>query len=271
VANSAWVERWQILDPVNPDAALLRAQVEVIRALRAATSGAAGLQETAAEALNLCRHAAEMAPDDPTPWVVQLTLSRAADHATRSPSQPSGRDEFWRRWQEMRARDPLNRDGHHEALAYLYAAWCGSHAEMYDFAYWLAGEAPVGSPLAVLPLVAHAEVYRAKARSRTRAAQAPPVSPYEHWGRPQVTDDVARVLRSWLSSASVPHAQADLDRNYLLHAMVFSGLVDTDEARALFDAIGSHAMRAPWSFTGDAESSFLFWRERAFSGGSPRR
>jgi hypothetical protein len=265
VANSAWVERWQILDPVNPDAALLRAQVETVRVLRSAASGAAGHSETAAEALALGRHAAEMAPDDPTPWVVLLTLSRATDRGGTT-----GRDEFWRRWQEMRARDPLNRDGHHEALAYLYQAWCGSHAEMYDFAYWLAADAPPGSPLAVLPLVAHAEVYRATVAAVARTGGVQP-SPYEHWTRPQVRNDVAQVLRSWLGSASVPHAQADLDRNYLLHALVFSGRADTDEARALFDAVGSHAMRAPWGYTGDPESSFSYWRQRAFGSGSARR
>ena len=257
VANSAWVERWQVLEPLNPDAALLRAQVETVRALRGSNS------ETAAEALERCRHAAEMAPEDPTPWVVMLTLARAADRGLKT-----GRDEFWRRWQEMRARDTLNRDGHHEALIYLFATWCGSHAEMYDFAYWLAREAPPGSPLAVLPLVAHAEVYRAATVGVERHMQP---SPHAHWGRDLVSADVARVLGSWLASASVPHAQADLDRNYLLHAMVFSGRVDTDEARALFDAIGSHAMRAPWSYTGDPESSFLYWRETAFTSGSPRQ
>ena len=271
VANSAWVERWQVLDPVNPDAALLRAEVETIRALRTAVTGGAGRQETVAEALKWCRHAAELAPEDPTPWVVMVTLSRAADRGSGTAgSRPVGRDEFWRRWQEMRARDPLNRDGHHEALAYLYQAWCGSHAEMYDFAYWLAGEAPVGSPLAVLPLVAHAEVYRATAEAVVQGGGAKP-SPYEHWSRPQVVADIERVLRSWLGSATVPHAQADLDRNYLLHAIVFSGRADTAEARGLYDAIGSHAVRAPWGFTGDTETSFLYWRDRAFGGGTPRR
>ncbi|NUP51936.1 MAG: hypothetical protein HOW97_32145 [Catenulispora sp.] len=268
VANSSWVERWQVLEPVNPDAALLRAQVETVRALRATLSGPAGhidpaTAETAAEAQELCEHAAEMAPGDPTPWVVMLTLARAADRG-----RSASRDDFWRRWQEMRARDAFNRDGHHEALTYLFGAWCGSHSEMYDFAYWLAGEAPPGSPLAVLPLVGHAEVYRA-----ATAGVAPVLrpSPHGHWQRRVVSADVDRVLRSWLGSATVPHAQADLDRNYLLHAMVHSGRVDTDEARALFDAIGSHAMRVPWSYTGDPESSFLYWRERAFTAGTPRR
>src|SRR6185503_2333446 len=35
VAASAWIERWQALDPHNADAATLRAQVEVVRAVRA--------------------------------------------------------------------------------------------------------------------------------------------------------------------------------------------------------------------------------------------
>jgi hypothetical protein len=263
VANSSWVERWQVLEPVNPDAALLRAQVETVRALRGSLAGGTGHPETAAEALELCTHAAEMAPEDPTPWVVMLTLSRATDRGRRS-----GHDEFWKRWQQMRVRDPFNRDGHHEALVYLFAAWCGSHREMYDFAYWLAGEAPVGSPLAALPLVAHAEVFRASTVGVPRQRQP---SPHAHWSRELVRADIDRVLRSWLGSATEPHAQADLDRNYLLHAMVHSGLVDTDETRALFDAIGSHAMRVPWSYTGDPESSFLYWRDRAFHADSPRR
>ncbi|NUR25880.1 MAG: hypothetical protein HOV83_08550 [Catenulispora sp.] len=262
VANSSWVERWQVLEPVNPDAALLRAQVETVRALRGALAGTAGFRETAAEALDLCEHAAEMAPADPTPWVAMLTAARAADRG-----RAAGRDAFWRRWQEMRARDAFHRDGHHEALTYLFAGWCGSHAEMYDFAYWLAGEAPPGSPLAVLPLVAHAEVYRAATAGVAPDLRPPP---YRHWSQRLVSTDVDRVLHSWLGSATVPHAQADLDRNYLLHAMVHSGRVDTDEARALFDAIGSHAMRVPWSYTGDPASSFLSWRERAFGAGLRR-
>ena len=298
VANSSWVERWQVLEPVNPDAALLRAQEETVRALRAVLSGAggagsfgdfgefggsggSGMADTVAEARRQCEHAAEMAPDDPTPWVVMLTLARAADFAARADSAGSAdsarstdhgrnasRDDFWRCWQEMRARDAFNRDGHHEALTYLFAAWAGSHSEMYDFAYWLAGQAPPGSPLAVLPLIGHAEVYRA-ATAGVAPARRP--SPHAHWRRRLVSTDIDRVLRSWLGSATVPHAQADLDRNYLLHAMVHSGRADTDEARALFDAIGSHAMRVPWSYTGDPESSFLYWREQAFGAGPRRR
>ena len=234
VANSSWVERWQVLEPVNPDAALLRARVETVRALRGSLAGGTGYRETAAEALDMCTHAAEMAPNDPTPWVVMLTLARAADRGRRS-----GHGEFWNRWQQMRARDSFNRDGQHEALMYLFGAWCGSHAEMYDFAYWLAGEAPPGSPLGGAPVGGarrglsdgHIGVPgRSLLAARALVADL-------------VTSDVDRVMRSWLGSAMQPHAQADLDRNYLLHAMVYSGLVDTDEtSRAVRrDRLARHA------------------------------
>jgi hypothetical protein len=260
VANSAWVERWLVLEPANPDAALLRAQVEAIRALRAATGGSlAEARTTSVEALQLCRQASDMATSDPTPWVISLTLSRASDRG-----QKTGRDEFWRRWRELRERDEFNRDGHHEALTYLFGSWCGSHKEMYDFAYWLAGQAPPGSPLAVLPLVAHAEMYRSLAEDGSGPSHKD-VSPFAHWTRPQVSADVERVLRDWLGSAAIQHAQADLDRNYLLHAMAFNGRAETEEARALFDAVGPHAAPVPWSYTGDPESSFLYWRSIAYT------
>jgi hypothetical protein len=260
VANSAWVERWLVLDPTNPDAALLRAQVETVRALRAATSGSlAEARTSSVEALQMCYQAADMAPSDPTPWVTMMTLARAADRGRRT-----GRDDFWQRWRELRARDEFSRDGHHEALTYLFGSWCGSHKEMYDFAYWLAGQAPPGSPLAVLPLVAHAEMYRAMAEDG-EASSAGEISPFAHWTRPQVSADVERVLRDWLGSAAIQHAQADLDRNYLLHAMAFNGRAETNEARALFDAVGPHVTAVPWAYTGDPESSFLYWRALAFA------
>lgn len=260
VANSAFVERWLVLEPANPDAALLRAQVEAVRALRAATVGSlAEARTTSAEALRMCQQAADMAPSDPTPWVAMLTLARAADRGRRT-----GRDEFWRRWRELRERDEFNRDGHHEALTYLFGSWCGSHQEMYDFAYWLAGQSPPGSPLAVLPLVAHAEMYRAMTEDN-EGSSAGEISPFAHWTRPQVSADVERVLRDWLGSAAVQHAQAHLDRNYLLHAMAFNGRAETNEARALFDAVGPSVMVVPWCYTGDPESSFLYWRALAFA------
>ena len=62
VAASAWVERWQALDPDNPDAAPLRAQVEVVRAVRARSQiRDTGTTKTLDEVEELCRRAASRA------------------------------------------------------------------------------------------------------------------------------------------------------------------------------------------------------------------
>jgi hypothetical protein len=252
-ANTGWVERWQSLDSRNPHAAVLRAQVEVIRVLRSRGVGADAatvnmIASSAADAEATCRRATELAPEDPAPWVALITLARA---------QNATREELWRRWNEMRARDPYNRDGFHQTLIYLFDVWHGSHAEMYDFAYYVAGDCPAGSPLVVLPLVAHAESYRSRAAMTDASGR---VGLQLHWTQPQVNADLDTVLRRWDSAAPRAHAQAAADRNYLLHALIYADR--WRQTRPLFEAVGAHVTRIPWSYTGDPESTFLYWRQR---------
>src|SRR6202012_905626 len=119
-AASAWIERWQALDPHNPDAATLRAPVEAVRTVRARSQvRATGPSKTRQEVEDLSRRAASLSPKDPVPWISLITLARA---------QGASRDELWARWHELRQRDPWSRDGHHQTLIYLFATWQGSHA-----------------------------------------------------------------------------------------------------------------------------------------------
>jgi hypothetical protein len=248
VAASAWVERWQALDPHNADAATLRAHVETVRLVRARSQRDTGATKTAQEVEDLCRRAAGLLPKDPTPWISLITLARA---------QGVSRDELWTRWNGMRERDPWNRDGHHQTLIYLFAAWHGSHAEMYDFAYWLAGEAPAGSPLAVLPLVAHAESYRSHSADKRTAVRA---GLDMMWTEDQVGLDLDRILSSWFANRGREHAQAKADLNYLAHALIYADR--HADARPVLQAIGPHVTRLPWAYTGDPETSFVYWRQR---------
>ncbi|MGH3297070.1 MAG: hypothetical protein ACRDVE_14240 [Actinocrinis sp.] len=248
-AASAWIERWQALDPHNPDAAVLRAQVEVLRAVRSRSQVRdTGTNKNARDVEDLCRRASSLSPKDPMPWVSLITLARA---------QGVNRDELWARWHEMRERDPWNRDGHHQALIYLFGSWHGSHAEMYDFAYWLAGEAPTGSPLAVLPLVAHAESYRAHVADKQAQNRA---GLDMMWTEAQVGLDLDRILSHWFRRQERRHAQAKADLNYLAHALIYADR--HADARPVLQAIGPHVTRIPWTYTGEAESSFVYWRHR---------
>ncbi|MBS2962865.1 hypothetical protein KGA66_07415 [Actinocrinis puniceicyclus] len=250
-AASAWLERWLALDPRNPDAATLQAHVEVVRQVRAQVREN-GTSKTAADVEALCRRAAALSPQDPMPWISLVTLARA---------QGVDREELWARWRGMRERDPWNREGHHQALIYLFAAWHGSHAEMYDFAYWLAGEAPEGSPLAVLPLVAHAESYRAHSAEKRAAVRA---GLDMMWTEDQVGLDLDRILERWFRRQQRQHAQAKADLNYLAHALIHADR--HADARPVMQAIGPHVTRVPWAYTGDPEPSFLYWRQRLLGG-----
>ena len=249
VAASAWVERWQSLDPHNPDAVTLRAQIETVRLVRArAQIRDPGTNKTAPEVEELCRRAISLSPKDPVPWISLITLARV---------QGVPRDELWARWHGLRERDPWSRDGHHQTLIYLFASWHGSHAEMYDFAYWLAGEAPSGSPLAVLPLVAHAESYRSHSADKRTAVRA---GLDMMWTEDQVGLDLDRILSTWFHRNERGHAQSKADLNYLAHALIYADR--HADARPVLQAIGPHVTRLPWAYTGDPETSFTYWRQR---------
>jgi hypothetical protein len=250
VGTNPWIERWQALDPHNRDAAVIRAQVEVVRAVRThAQPGAPGLARQTKVAEEQCQRAIALDARDPTPWISLLTLARV---------QGVSRDEFWRRWQELRDRDEWSREGNNQALIYLFAAWQGSHAEMYDFAYWLAGQAPNGSPLATLPLVAHAEAYRVRAVEAKAAGSQ--IGLDLHWTQDQVQSDLSGIMTRWFRVSRPNHAQAKLDLNYLAHALVYADR--HAEAAEVFTVIGAYATKLPWVYTGDPEQAFGYWRER---------
>ncbi len=257
-----WADKWVAAEPDNPDALTLRGHAEIIRSWRARQGewDSASTDDeywrfvrSVQDAEDLCRGAAELAPDDPTPWTSLLLLARTQ----REPA-----DEFWRRWRELRMRDRFHREGHHQALQYLSASWHGSHGQMFEFVYRVIDEAPAGSPLAVLPLHAHAEYYAYVTQGDEIARD----DHADHWGRPQIQADIDHALDSWLGSRAVPSARALVDRNYLAHALVEAGR--WREAAPQFMAIGPYATEFPWGYTDDdAGAAFLEARRMALRKG----
>jgi hypothetical protein len=258
VRRVAWVDTWMAAEPDNPDALTVRGHAEIIRGWLAREGTWAG-QSTDAEYWSfvrtvrdpedLCRSAAELALADPTPWASLLLLARTQREAS---------DELWRRWRELRTRDPYHREGTHHAFQYLCARWHGSHGEMFDFVYRVVDEAPYGSPLAVLPLYAHAEYYAYVTRGDERARE----EHAEHWQRPQIQADIDHALDRWLGSRPQPSARAIVDHNYLAHALVEAGR--WREAAEHFIAIGPYATELPWRYTDDDPAgAFLDARRRA--------
>lgn len=166
-AALAWARDWQLAEPESADAAVLLGSAVVQRALKG--------KERPERAREACHTAAALAPADPTPWLGLLILERAL----------GAEDDVVQLFDEVRHRYADHHHAHHLMVARLAErrAEAGQDPlhEVYDFANWAAEQAPADSPLAILPVVAHAERYRVLA---TASTVSPPIRspPGTGWG-----------------------------------------------------------------------------------------
>ncbi|GAA3371732.1 hypothetical protein GCM10020367_23580 [Streptomyces sannanensis] len=249
-AGKSVAEHWHTAEPRNPDALVLRAETEVMRAfnLAAAATDRGGVDlERLNGAVRTCLRAADVSPQDPVPWMSLVSVARLF---------PGGHQQAQRWWEELLARDPHNREAHHQVLRYLSARWHGSHGAMYDFARNVVSSLPPGSHLAVLLQAARAEEYR------YRAEQEGPMSLtlVQHWNNEVAVHDLHRTWELWIRQwDGRERAQDVADLNYLLHAACAAG--QAGPAGYLFDVLGERATRVPWSFSGDPVSVMSRFRK----------
>ncbi|MZD03636.1 hypothetical protein GTW43_00845 [Streptomyces sp. SID5785] len=232
---TAWVRDWQLAEPESTDAPVLLACAGVQRAL----DGKARADKVRAA----CRAAATLVPADPTPWLGLLLLERKL-----------GREEdVVQIFDEIRHRYPGHHHAHHLMVARLAerraAAGQDPLHEVYDFAAWAAEQAPPASPLAVLPVVAHAERYRVLARVGSEPAD-PKAS--GHWTGRRARLVMKAAFDWWLEWGEAPgrtgadHPRGRVDLNFLAHAKYCEGR--PAEAAVLFHRIGQHVTPEPWSY-----------------------
>jgi hypothetical protein len=181
-ADSHVAELWAKDEPRSPDAYLLLARALAHRVLR--TAGPPGpYQAKALRAVLKAEHAshraAELWTEDPTPWLVRLSLERLRLRPPVLPSAHSRLGPLPGPWdlveREIWSRDQFNREAGHRLLMYFSPRAGGSNAEMDHFATWMTTKAPPDSPLQLLPLIAELE--------RTQSVDA------------DVQDDIARLRR----------------------------------------------------------------------------
>ncbi|MFF0222459.1 hypothetical protein [Streptomyces sp. NPDC004629] len=248
--TAAWALDWLAAEPGSADAAALLALSLARRALR-------GKEEPAA-ARAACRAAAQLAPADPTPWLGLLLLARdlGTDEETA--------DAF----AEVCRRHRDHHHAHHLMTARLAERRPEPGAdpghEAYAFADRTADRAPADSPLAVLPVVAHAERFRALA-----AAGLVPADPVAsgHWSGPRARQVLRAAFDWWLEWEHDEHPRRHVDLNFLAHAMSCAGR--TAEAAALFQRIGRHPTPRPWWYSDrEPHAAFRAARDRAL--GAPQ-
>ncbi|AEW97412.1 MULTISPECIES: hypothetical protein [Streptomycetaceae] len=229
-ASAVWAREWQLAEPDSPDAAALLACATVFQAVRG--------KETPDTARRHCLTAATLAPADPSPWLGLLILAR----------RTGTDDERARAFDQVRARHREHHHAHHlmaACLAEHHEAHDDPLHEVYDFAAWAAEQAPADSPLAVLPVVAHAERYRVLARAGA-AAGDPAAS--GHWTTRRARQVMKAAFDWWLEWGGEDHhhPRHKVDLNYLAHAKYHAGRLA--EAATLITRIGPHVTHAPWSY-----------------------
>ncbi|MFV5993635.1 hypothetical protein ACNPQM_14575 [Streptomyces sp. NPDC056231] len=242
---AGWAQDWLLAEPESADAATLLALATVVRALHG--------KDTPEAAREACLRAAGLAPDDPTPWLGQLMLARG--HGAQ--------EEAGKHFDEVRLRHPEHHHAHHLMTALLAENHSDSGQdplhEVYDFAAWAAERAPADSPLAVLPVVAHAERYRVLVAAGSESDD--PVG-CGHWSGRRARQVMKAAFDWWLEWEREDHPRNRADLNFLAHAKVCEGR--SAEAAALFQRIGHHATPAPWSYSGrDPYRTFLAARGAA--------
>ncbi|MCX5201810.1 hypothetical protein OG897_10135 [Streptomyces sp. NBC_00237] len=250
-----WLTDWLLADPSDPDALLIKAELEVRRALESPSPA-----DRLRPAGPLIDAAAAGAPSDPVPWRIALDHARGTQAA---------HDTFEALWGQAVRRSSHHYGCHVAALKYL-AAQGSTYRECFDFAEQAADDALPGSLVQALPLRA----------AFTLLADRPPVrdAALAPGGHPLAPDLTARVdkaadLAITLSAEYAPgDPWAAEVRNLLAYVLV--GRERWTDAVEQFRLIGPYATSFPWaSLTEDPLGRFLELRDaarsRATTGAAP--
>ncbi|MFE6132273.1 hypothetical protein ACFQ6Q_29055 [Streptomyces sp. NPDC056437] len=236
-ADSDLAERWLAEEP-GPESALLWARVAMLRALRSADAQDRRTGTLVGIANGACERAAQLLPEDPTPWVAQLALARIRRPLDPAPqgllTAPPGP---WQLFSRVLRLDPWNREAHHRFLSFFFTRHGGTASARWDVASFLSHRAPAASPLRLLPLVALVEEYDPAALLADRT-----------WRQPQWLATSMGLYHHWFPRTSDYRFTPVLDLSYLAHALYMAKR--EFEAREVLTAMGPYASRMPWSVFG---------------------
>ncbi|MEU5163660.1 hypothetical protein AB0G74_29175 [Streptomyces sp. NPDC020875] len=219
-ARDDWLVRWLADSPRDPDALVVKAELEVRRAWDSPARG-----ERLREIGPLIDAAADRAPRDPVPWRIALDHARGT-HATHTA--------FESLWEQAVRRSPHHYGCHVAALRYLSAQWYGSHRECFDFAEKAAEDALPGSLIKALPVRA--------AFAQLISGGYSPV----HADRIDRATDLAVQLSAGYPAAQPGPAEV---RNLTVSVLVRRGRWEA--ALEQFRLIGPYATSFPWTYFSD--------------------
>ncbi|MFD9260812.1 hypothetical protein [Streptomyces sp. NPDC059538] len=244
----SWLHAWEAAaGPDDADLAVVRAKALVnlawqqrggARAKHTSAEQFAGFHATLARVPQESARAAELNPADPIPYVYGIWAALGLGHPE---------EDMLRIWKEITTRDPYHFDAHYAALQYWCAKWRGSEERAMSFAQRAAAEAPVGSLLTVLPLIAWFEHRHSDARSAD-------------FRSPHLVSLVDAALAD-LAAAPSNHPNAAEVRHLLAYFLTRQKRYDA--ALAQFRLVDGYVGALPWKYWTDPAETFCHWRDRA--------
>ncbi|MFC3495028.1 hypothetical protein [Glycomyces rhizosphaerae] len=242
--NDSWLTEWEASEPDDPGALLVRAN----RTVRYAwdVRGALPAGHLTGKQVHGFRHYIELAegfmekaiaaaPEDPTPYryMIRIARGRGWPHEAME-----------KLWGEFTSRHPHGFDGHLSALQYWCAKWRGSNDKARSFAAEAAENAPQGTFLSVLPLIAAFEEHGLTAHRQYRT--------------PQVTSAVDSCLEELSSFGEVDSHIVRQVRHVL--AYFLNRLGRHGEAAEQFRAVDGYILTLPWSYYPNAVQEYGWYR-----------
>ncbi|MEU8888178.1 hypothetical protein [Streptomyces sp. NPDC048442] len=250
-----WLTDWLLAAPGDPDALLVKAELEVSRALESPFPA-----DRLRPAGPLIDAAAAGAPCDPVPWRIAL------DHARGT---LAAHDTFEALWGQAVRRSSHHYGCHVAALKYL-AAQGSTHRECFDFAEQAAEDALPGSLIQALPVRAAFALLPGGAAWTPPAVQSTP-SAVQLTARIDRAADLAIALSAEYEPGDPWAAEV---RNLLAYVLV--SRERWTEALEQFQLIGPYATSFPWASpavdtpAGDPLCRFLELRDAAQSRAASR-
>ena len=177
-----------------------------------------------------------LAPDDPVPCNI-LLIAMFGDAGRRGA--------FREILAEARRRERYSFEVNSTAVTFLCEKWFGSHDAMFAAARETASEAPAGTGVTMLPLLAHLE-YAMREYSWGKVSARGLVDCQNYFRRPDVQRELDACVTKWRSPGPPTHAKALTCENWLALAYALSGR--RDECKAVFDRIGPHVDSYTWSY-----------------------
>ncbi|WP_225837203.1 hypothetical protein [Streptomyces sp. NK08204] len=237
-----WLRVWRVEQPRDAGGAAVHAEFLVQQAWRTSRPGTEDFRIIMEEAREACGQAALLAPGDPVPYIVELSVARALAYP---------RPEFEQLWLKILDRAPNHMGAHLAALHYWCEKWHGSRELAYSFAESAAARAPQGSLLAALPLFAVFE-------------HLPEVNLVAGFYQSEV---VTRAIHGALHAVHAARPD-DPMLAHVRHLLVFF-LVRAEswtEAMRELIHVDGHVGALPWTLSADPAAEFALYRALAVAG-----